>query len=65
MPPLVAGVNATVADVGVIAVAVPIVAASGTSTTFDVPAEASLNLDPANPDALAFVIAMVVTPFVN
>ena len=32
------------------------VGVSGTSTTFVVPAEASLNLDPASPDALAFVI---------
>jgi hypothetical protein len=57
VPPLVAAVKGTLA-VNELPVTVPIVGVSGTSTIFEVPAEASLNLDPANPEALAFVIAI-------
>jgi hypothetical protein len=56
VPPVIAGVKATDAD-ATPAVAVPIVGASGKSIIFVVPAEASLNLDPAKPEALAFVTA--------
>jgi hypothetical protein len=58
VPPLVATVNGIVA-VTAETVTVPIVGASGKAAIFVVPAEASLNLDPANPEALAFVIAIL------
>jgi hypothetical protein len=57
VPPRVAMVNGTLAPAPLL-VAVPIIGASGRSAIFVIPAEASLNLDPANPEALAFVIAI-------
>jgi hypothetical protein len=57
VPPRVAMVNGTLAPAPLL-VAVPITGASGRAVIFAVPAEASLNLDPANPEALAFVIAI-------
>jgi hypothetical protein len=57
VPPRTAAVNGTSAWEPEV-IAVPIVGASGISAIFDVPAEASLNLVPANPEALAFVIAI-------
>jgi hypothetical protein len=57
VPPVAAAVKGT----DIIApdlVAVPTVGVSGKAAIFAVPAEASLNLDPANPEALAFVTAI-------
>jgi hypothetical protein len=56
MPPLLDALKDTLAPEPLVLAALT-VGLSGTSTTFIVPAEASLNLDPASPDALAFVIA--------
>jgi hypothetical protein len=59
MPPLVDGVKAIEISFP-LSDGAPMVGVSATSTIFVVPAEASLNFDPANPDAFAFVIAILI-----
>jgi hypothetical protein len=61
VPPRADGVNATVAPKSIKVIA-PSVGVPGRSGIFVVPAEASLNLSPANPEVLAFETAISIYP---